>query len=53
MSLSVSLAKMERADLTEADLTGAKVTQEQLKTVKSLKDAIMPDGSKHSCSGGF
>lgn len=40
-------ANMESADLTGADLTKAKVSVEQLATVKSLKGAIMPDGTKH------
>ena len=34
-------------DLSEAILRGAKVTDEQLKKAKSLKGAIMPDGSIH------
>jgi len=33
--------------LYEVDLRGADVTDEQLEKAKSLKDAIMPDGSKH------
>ncbi|HEX4208049.1 MAG TPA: pentapeptide repeat-containing protein [Ktedonobacteraceae bacterium] len=34
-------------DLSETDLSGAMITGKQLKEVKSLKGAIMPDGSKH------
>ena len=30
-----------------ADLTNAQVTDEQLAKAKSLKGAIMPDGTKH------
>ncbi len=46
-------ADLRRADLSEANLGGANlggatVTQEQLEKAKSLKDATMPDGSKHS-----
>ncbi len=40
-------ADLTDADLTDANLTNASVTQEQLDEVKSLKGAIMPDGSKH------
>lgn len=50
-------ASLVGADLTDADLTdalldeanlrGAKITSEQLKTAKSLKGAILPDGTKH------
>ena len=36
------------ADLSEADLTQANVTTEQLEKAKSLKNATMPDGTKHS-----
>ncbi len=44
-------ADLRQADLSGADLSGAnlsraKVTSEQLGQAKSLKDAIMPDGSK-------
>jgi uncharacterized protein YjbI with pentapeptide repeats/NADH:ubiquinone oxidoreductase subunit 3 (subunit A) len=35
------------ADLSEADLAGVTVTKKQLKQVKSLKGATMPDGSIH------
>ena len=34
-------------DVYGADLGKAKVTEEQLKKAKSLKDTTMPDGSKH------
>jgi uncharacterized protein YjbI with pentapeptide repeats len=40
-------ADLRGANLLEAKLGGANVTEEQLKEVQSLKDAIMPDGSKH------
>jgi uncharacterized protein YjbI with pentapeptide repeats len=40
-------ADLSETDLSEADLSGAKVTQEQREKAKSLKDAIMPDGSIH------
>ena len=40
-------ADLSEADLSEADLSRAKVTQEQWEKAKSLKDAIMPDGSIH------
>lgn len=35
------------ADLSGTNLSEAKVTQEQWEQAKSLKDATMPDGSKH------
>lgn len=35
------------ANLSRANLRGAKVTPEQLAQADSLKDAIMPDGTKH------
>lgn len=41
-------ANLNRADLSGADLSGTTVTQDQLEKAKSLKDATMPDGSKHS-----
>jgi len=34
-------------DLSEADLSGAIVTDKQLAEVKSLKGTIMPDRTKH------
>jgi uncharacterized protein YjbI with pentapeptide repeats len=37
-------ANLSEADLSYADLGGAKVTEEQLKEAKSLKGATMPDG---------
>ena len=40
-------ALMEGADLQEAYLMEARVTEEQLATVKSLKGATMPDGTIH------
>jgi uncharacterized protein YjbI with pentapeptide repeats len=40
-------ADLEEANLVRADLTGANVTEEQLNKAKSLKGAIMPDGSIH------
>ena len=40
-------ADLTGAILTEVDLRGAIVTTEQLNTAKSLKDATMPDGTKH------
>lgn len=44
----VGEASLEGANLEGANLEGARVTQEQLKQAKSLKGAIMPDGSKYS-----
>jgi hypothetical protein len=43
----LSGAKLSDADLSGANLSDAIVTQEQLAKAKSLKDATMPDGSKH------
>ena len=40
-------ANLRGADLREANLTDAIITPEQLKKVKSLKGATMPDGSIH------
>jgi hypothetical protein len=40
-------ATLNHVDLKDADLTNAKVTSEQLSTARSLKGAIMPDGTKH------
>jgi uncharacterized protein YjbI with pentapeptide repeats len=36
-----------QTDLSRANLSGANVTEEQLKTAKSLEGATMPDGSIH------
>lgn len=38
---------LQGADLTNANLQGAILTTKQLDTVKSLKGAIMPDGTVH------
>src|SRR5918995_23280 len=35
------------AGLTDADLSGANISEEQLAMCKSLEGATMPDGSKH------
>ena len=43
----LSRAKLSHADLSRAYLSGASVTPEQLGEARSLKDTIMPDGSKH------
>jgi uncharacterized protein YjbI with pentapeptide repeats len=43
----LSRASLSGADLEEANLRGARVTPEQLDTAWVLKDATMPDGSKH------
>jgi uncharacterized protein YjbI with pentapeptide repeats len=41
-------ANLSGASLTEADLSDIKeLTDEQIHQAKSLKGAIMPDGSKH------
>jgi len=40
-------ANLSGADLSGADLSYAKVSEKQLASAKSLKGAIMPDGSKH------
>jgi uncharacterized protein YjbI with pentapeptide repeats len=40
-------ANLSGADLRNANLEGATLTTEQLDTVKSLEEAIMPDGSRH------
>jgi hypothetical protein len=42
---NLSYASLQGADLTKAKLTGAIVTSEQLENVRSLKDAVMPDGT--------
>jgi serine/threonine-protein kinase len=44
---NLSEADLNGANLIRADLRGAKVTDEQLSRAKSLKGAIMPDGSTH------
>jgi uncharacterized protein YjbI with pentapeptide repeats len=41
-------ADLREANPSGADLSGATVTTEQLEKAKSLKGAIMPDGSKHT-----
>jgi uncharacterized protein YjbI with pentapeptide repeats len=41
-------ADLSGANLSGANLSGAKITASQLATVKSLFEAIMPDGSRHS-----
>ena len=43
----LSGADLRWADLSEANLSGTIVTDEQLALARSLKDAIMPDGSRH------
>jgi uncharacterized protein YjbI with pentapeptide repeats len=43
---NLSGACLVGASLLRANLTGAKVTPEQLTTVSSLQEAIMPDGSR-------
>ncbi len=40
-------ADLSGADLTQANLKSARVSAKQLKACKSLKGAIMPDGSTH------
>ena len=40
-------AKLSGANLSAADLSNAAVTPEQLNQARSLKDTILPDGSKH------
>jgi Pentapeptide repeats (8 copies) len=49
METDLSGAKLNDADLSDADLSGAVgITNEELEQqAKSLKGAIMPDGSKH------
>ncbi len=41
-------ANLKNADLTNANLQWSRILLRQLKTVKSLKNAIMPDGTKFS-----
>jgi uncharacterized protein YjbI with pentapeptide repeats len=43
----LSGAELKGANLRAADLSGAKVTSKQLDQALSLKDATMPDGTKH------
>jgi uncharacterized protein YjbI with pentapeptide repeats len=43
----LTYAELGGADLSKANLRGATVTDEQLATAKSIKGAIMPDGTKH------
>lgn len=43
----LSLADLSDADLSDANLEGVKVTELDLISAKSLKNAIMPDGTKH------
>lgn len=45
--IDLTYINLEGANLMGANLKGAKVTNDQLALVKSLKGAIMPDGSKH------
>jgi len=49
MFLETNLFQVElrEADLSGAYLTGSRITEEQLKEVKSLYKAFMPDGSIH------
>ena len=37
----------EQLELRKADLSGARVTDDQLHQAKSLEGAIMPDGTVH------
>jgi len=46
-SADLTGANLESVDLTKTNLNGAKVTNKQLATAKSLKGAVMPDGTKH------
>jgi uncharacterized protein YjbI with pentapeptide repeats len=45
---SLNKASLWGADLSGANLSGAKITQAQLNEAESLKNAIMPDGKKHT-----
>ena len=45
---NLSGAKLQHTQLSGASLTGASVTPEQLGEAGSLRDTIMPDGSKHA-----
>lgn len=40
-------ASLKGADLSSANLRGAKVTKEQLAEARSLEQATMPDGAKY------
>ncbi len=44
---NLSSADLNNADLSNADLTGAVVSEEQLKSAKSLNYATMPNGEKY------
>ncbi len=44
----MSRANLSYANLRGAILHGASITSEQLNQASSLKDTILPDGSKHS-----
>lgn len=46
-TVNLENAILVATDLTKADLSGANVTDAQLVQAKSLKGAIMPDGTKH------
>lgn len=41
-------ANLNGADLSRADLSDVVITEDQLKTAKSLAGVTMPDGSEHS-----
>ena len=43
-------ANVRGASFRNANLYGSKITQEQLNSAASICDAILPDGSKGSCS---
>ena len=45
---SLLVANLSKVNLSRANLGGASVTPEQLSQAFSLKDTILPDGSKHS-----
>jgi serine/threonine protein kinase, bacterial len=47
VSIDLSYANLDKANLIGADLTGAILTNEQLKQAKSLVHAIMPNGSEY------
>jgi hypothetical protein len=46
-NVDLSETNLTNADLSRANLNGSQITEEQLKTVKCLAGAIMPDGSVH------